>query len=526
MLDNLQPIKLVSLTEILHADYNPRKVDENRLTEIERSLSYLGFLVPIYRSKKTGVLLSGHQRSKSAKKAGFTHVPVVDLDIEEKDEKGLNLIFNKVTNDLDTFKSSGGISFYKYMEGVNDVIAELSPLEEESRYPCLNQELVDTQLLLNNFKSTDDNSLITAGIDMVDAKIYMPVIVDEDYKILNGLGRFYGYLKAEFLKIPVVKVNNKISQYVSLAMNNLSMDFNIQEYLADELRYNAFRRKSVENQLRGLSRGWNYHLFGRVIGNSTKSAERFTKDGLTDLDYQPFSSDEMRSRYKKFFGAVTVDMGAGSTRDAQIMIDAGVKVLPFEPYFCPEDEHSPNLEATRKLNTAYLEGLRSSKKEGIDTVVSSFVLNSIPHHKDRMAYLIIIASMFRLKTKLVLSTQSVVTLQSAANSILASHITMNSSEPNMLLGKNLSFFKSQKYYKQKELESMLTKFFSNVEVKQEGNGVFAICRNARRLPDELIVDALRHEFELPFSCGNNMGLSDLAIDCFSDYLGRDLLKKG
>lgn len=516
-----QVIELMDVSELLHADYNPRQVDEERLKEIMKSLSYLGFLMPIYRSRLTGTILSGHQRSTAAKRLGYKQVPVVQLDTPLDEEKGINLLFNKVTNDMNTFASGGEEEFYKYMENVGEATKGLKKLKPDSSYPAMKAVMTPIKDLLEEFVPFTDYSLKEAGKDMVSNHIYMPVVVC-DGKIVNGMGRFYGYLNKDFDMIPVVTIPKELEPYAKLALNCLSMDFNIQEHLADELRYNAFRRKTVDSQMTGLSRGWTYHLFGRVVGNSGGRTTEGRAKQFPDYQYHPFASPEMAAKYKDYFGELTIDMGAGSGRDVKIMQEAGINAVPFEPYFCPEGESFPSLEATRALNTNFLETLREAKTSGVDTIVSSFVLNSIPHHKDRMAYCIILAAMCKLKTKVNLGTQSASVL-GVRNTSLSSALNVKGVEANMVLGSNKRFFKAQKYFYDYELERLFSKLFVNVAVKVSGNNVYLQASLPKRLPAKLVVDALTHEFELPFEGGDTMGLSKLAIECFSEYMGRDLL---
>ena len=93
-------IKLVPIESIHASDYNPRKNDEKRLHLAELSLRKLGFLLPIYATED-GEILSGHQRTLVAKRIGFEKVPVVYVENRDlKARKGVNLMFNRATNDL------------------------------------------------------------------------------------------------------------------------------------------------------------------------------------------------------------------------------------------------------------------------------------------------------------------------------------------------------------------------------------------------------------------------------------------
>lgn len=96
---------LVNIDDIQPAAYNPREADEYRLDLLAASLSYLGFVLPLYATPD-GHLLSGHQRQRTARRLGATKVPVCYIDLPKKKWKNINLVFNRITNDMDTNQNS------------------------------------------------------------------------------------------------------------------------------------------------------------------------------------------------------------------------------------------------------------------------------------------------------------------------------------------------------------------------------------------------------------------------------------
>lgn len=514
----LQKIELRDISTFRGADYNPRKVDQLRLNQVKNSLSKLGFLLPIYVTKD-GTLLSGHQRTSAAIALGYKKLPVVTLDIPEDKHKGLNLVFNKATNDLDTYQDTARDRFSEYIQRADEVAIDLPPISPNTEYPCLDVKKIPIKEAMAMCGSkVPSASLRQAGVDMIKLGVYMPVVICGG-EVVNGMGRVFGYYDCGFKEIQVVEIPEEKKDYANLALNFLAMDFDIQKNFADELRYNAFRRKSVQNGIIGLSRTHSYFVYGRVVSNQHRSVNILDGQENEDLKLLPTYSRENYLKFKKTFGEYYFDMGAGTCHDANLLQSAGLNCIPFEPYFSPEGESQPSPEASRALNSAFLDALENCPPSLPSSIVSSFVLNSIPHHKDRMAYLTILAAMSKLKTTVYVGTQSTKLLKYGN---VDHQLRMNSSEPNMTLGNNSKFFKAQKYYTPIELERMFKTFFIEVEIKQAEHQIFVKAAKPRRIKASLLREALLLEFELPFADGSTLGLGQRALEVFSKHTGMDL----
>lgn len=84
----------VPAVEINPAKYNPRDISESSFEGLKESLKKFGFTQPLVVNRKTGNLVSGHQRLKAANALGMTHVPVVYVDLSVAEEKALNVTLN------------------------------------------------------------------------------------------------------------------------------------------------------------------------------------------------------------------------------------------------------------------------------------------------------------------------------------------------------------------------------------------------------------------------------------------------
>jgi len=91
------------ISELNKADYNPRKISEKEKKKLKDSLEKFGYQDPIIWNKKTGNIIGGHMRydilletmGKDAK------IKVVQVDLDEFQEKAFNLALNKISGDWD-----------------------------------------------------------------------------------------------------------------------------------------------------------------------------------------------------------------------------------------------------------------------------------------------------------------------------------------------------------------------------------------------------------------------------------------
>ena len=72
-------------------------LSEWRKSKSKESLETFGCVEPIVWNKRTGNIVGGHQRFKVAKDLGYTEDNVVVVDLEDTQEKSLNLALNKVS---------------------------------------------------------------------------------------------------------------------------------------------------------------------------------------------------------------------------------------------------------------------------------------------------------------------------------------------------------------------------------------------------------------------------------------------
>ena len=89
------------LKELKPAPYNPRQSTEKQETQLKRSLEKFGVVEPIIFNKQTGFIVGGHFRVRELKKLGYKEIECVIVDLNEEDEKELNIRLNANTGEWD-----------------------------------------------------------------------------------------------------------------------------------------------------------------------------------------------------------------------------------------------------------------------------------------------------------------------------------------------------------------------------------------------------------------------------------------
>lgn len=97
-------IEYVPINNLRPAEYNPRRLTPKQADDLTKSMEKFGAVDPIIVNRhpgREGIVVGGHQRLKIAKKLKWDTVPVVYVDLDESQEKELNLRLNKNTGEWD-----------------------------------------------------------------------------------------------------------------------------------------------------------------------------------------------------------------------------------------------------------------------------------------------------------------------------------------------------------------------------------------------------------------------------------------
>ena len=97
------------IADMNRAAYNPRvdlQPEDEEYQAIERSLKRHGLVQPIVWNRRTNTVVSGHQRLTVLEAQGEAEVTVSVVDLDDIQEKELNVALNKITGEWDDDKLS------------------------------------------------------------------------------------------------------------------------------------------------------------------------------------------------------------------------------------------------------------------------------------------------------------------------------------------------------------------------------------------------------------------------------------
>src|SRR5665811_720178 len=94
-------VELVPLDDLRPDPANPRRISEDELDALERSLRQFGFVQPVLARREDQTVIGGHQRPVAARRLGLTSVPVTWLDISVEQARLLGLALNKISGSFD-----------------------------------------------------------------------------------------------------------------------------------------------------------------------------------------------------------------------------------------------------------------------------------------------------------------------------------------------------------------------------------------------------------------------------------------
>src|SRR2546428_4915570 len=87
------------LDQLVPANYNPRRIEDEAFLDLRESLRLLGLIKPVIVTTEN-LLVAGHQRTKAMKALGWTHCPAFVLPpVNQTDEIRFNQLHN--ASDLD-----------------------------------------------------------------------------------------------------------------------------------------------------------------------------------------------------------------------------------------------------------------------------------------------------------------------------------------------------------------------------------------------------------------------------------------
>jgi DNA modification methylase len=97
----LLTVEQVSIDLLRPDPANPRRISDEELDSLERSLRQFGFVQPVLARREDNTVIGGHQRLLAARRLGLPTVPVTYLDLSIEQARLLNLALNKISGSWD-----------------------------------------------------------------------------------------------------------------------------------------------------------------------------------------------------------------------------------------------------------------------------------------------------------------------------------------------------------------------------------------------------------------------------------------
>jgi DNA modification methylase len=91
----------VPIQELRPDPANPRRISDQELETLTRSIREFGLVDPIIARREDKAVIGGHQRLLAARRLGYKTVPVVFLDLSLEQARLLNIALNKISGSFD-----------------------------------------------------------------------------------------------------------------------------------------------------------------------------------------------------------------------------------------------------------------------------------------------------------------------------------------------------------------------------------------------------------------------------------------
>lgn len=493
-------IVLISPDDLTPDTKNPRKPDQARLGLLRLSIAKLGFLMPVFRERGSKLLLSGHQRQTVSIQLGRPHIPVQEVDVAPEDVMGINLMFNRLTNDFNAFDTGSGVKQRLNMQEIIERL-ESMPDHDPANDFAINCKDEDVRKLSPSIADQYDKKAASAAAAFVRKGIRIPVVVSESGRVVNGVHRIFAAIESDDPHWPVVRIPEEYADAALMLLNYLSMDFHVDEEFKDLLRSGAFRR-AANNR-----------------GTVPKSY-RFWAHGCRTLrDGDSYGRDYWVA-FRNLHGDSILDFGGGLCKVAPYLQSKGMRAIDFEPYRIDPDSGlgEPSPEYSRQQAKRFLAEVADPQRT-FDSIFMSAVMNSVPFPEDRLMVLAIVNALCSRKTVVYGTCRDISDFSYEYGGIRNAGFFVFDSEPGVRLGDTASRPKIQKFMTQEEARGYFSRFWITDEYWPGGNIFYFRLRHPKGVNAAALGKALEFEFDLPFRDGTRLNLVKEAKAAFGKRLG-------
>ncbi|WP_424217016.1 ParB N-terminal domain-containing protein (plasmid) [Streptomyces sp. BI20] len=442
------------LDRLRPADYNPRRLSEEAFARLQRSLDLFGCVKPVIVNK-TGVLVAGHQRTKSLAALGVREVPAIVLDQHVKlhDEIRFNLLHNSVETDTSTVR------------------VPACP-EDVHGWSWLEPDLISVRARAGVAMQSEIRRLITryGAWGSIVADHAGRVILNQDYAVV-----------CRDLRVPLLVYRVSVQEADEL-IEWLDGEYGVYDYSGVDIKaYN--QHKCQMHRLAGED----------GASNRSSTYERHVLPLLATL------STPVR----------IVDFGAGEAAYIKRLRAEGHDAHWYEPHVrtggtAGSLDVAASVSQIRDLQ-------RDVPARGLyDVVVLDSVINSITSLEFEEFVLTACNSLLSEDGVFVTGTRSLGSVQQKQS---PNRTRMTSQkyrcaldfldENNFSATFQQGVWTMQRYHTKASLRELMLRFFGEVEVKgsETGGNIYAVCRRPRALSPERRRAALECEFNMEYPGG-------------------------
>ncbi len=146
------PVRVIPLSEIKPAPYNPRTISQDALNGLAASLERFGVVEPIIWNEKTKHIVGGHQRYEVLKQRGDVEAQVIVVSLDDLEEKALNVTLNnpniagQFTDNLQELLTAIKLEDETLLDKLrlDTLIVDFSPVELEGSQGALDKKTLVT----------------------------------------------------------------------------------------------------------------------------------------------------------------------------------------------------------------------------------------------------------------------------------------------------------------------------------------------------------------------------------------------
>lgn len=187
-------IERKKIRELNRATYNPR-IDlipgDSEYENLRRSINTYGMLIPVVWNKRTNNVVGGHQRLTVLENEGETEVDVSVVDLDDTQERQLNVALNKI---------EGGWDEEKLAELLLD-------LGEDATLTGFTQQEIDS--LTNDIDSLIDGDTVDEELKAIEELFNVSLTFDKaDQEELKAYVKDYG--KEALIQVIISKAKGEI----------------------------------------------------------------------------------------------------------------------------------------------------------------------------------------------------------------------------------------------------------------------------------------------------------------------------